>query len=97
MRAVAIGVLVACSCGSVTEPEPAKPVASGVTIDCDMRVEAGALRIDYAFHNNTQARLTVTDRLVANGWVNDDVIIVRAAEDPTAVAFTRAFVFVDRG
>jgi hypothetical protein len=95
MRAVAVGVLVACSCGSVAEPEPAKPVASGVTIDWDMRVEAGALRIDYAFHNNTQDRVTVTDRLVAGGRVSDDVMIVRADDDPTAVAFTRAFVFVD--
>jgi len=55
-----------------------------------MRREGEQLRIDYTITNGTAGRITVVDAL--GGSAASDAIIVRAATESDAIAFTRAFV-----
>ncbi len=89
-------LLLLAACGAAPEHDAAAPTAptatTGLVIDWTMQVDGDRLRIDYTIKNATASRVTVADALRVSGKPDFDAIVVRADQDASVVAFTRAFV-----
>ena len=85
---VRAATLALAACGA-SDREASAPAPATITLDWQMRRDGDQLRIDYTIKNATAARITVVDALAGS---NKDAIVVHAATEPDAIAFTRAFV-----